>query len=46
MSLEAGVLAIVTSVAAGLMGSFAVMRRMSLAADPCRTWRCRASASR
>src|SRR6516162_8206071 len=34
MSLEAAVLAIVTAVAAGLMGSFAVMRRMSLAADP------------
>jgi ABC-type Mn2+/Zn2+ transport system permease subunit len=34
MTFEAGVLAIVTSVAAGLMGSFAVMRRMSLAADP------------
>jgi zinc transport system permease protein len=34
MSIEAGLLAIITSVAAGLMGSFAVMRRMSLAADP------------
>jgi ABC-type Mn2+/Zn2+ transport system permease subunit len=34
MSIEAVLLAIATSVAAGLMGSFAVMRRMSLAADP------------
>jgi zinc transport system permease protein len=34
MSTEAGLLAVATSVAAGLMGSFAVMRRMSLAADP------------
>jgi zinc transport system permease protein len=34
MSIEVALLAIVTSVAAGLMGSFAVMRRMSLAADP------------
>jgi ABC-type Mn2+/Zn2+ transport system permease subunit len=34
MSIEAAVLALVTSVAAGLTGSFAVMRRMSLAADP------------
>ena len=34
MSTEAALLAIATSVAAGLMGSFAVMRRMSLAADP------------
>jgi zinc transport system permease protein len=34
MSAEATVLAIATAVAAGLMGSFAVMRRMSLAADP------------
>jgi ABC-type Mn2+/Zn2+ transport system permease subunit len=34
MSTEAALLAIATSVAAGLIGSFAVMRRMSLAADP------------
>jgi ABC-type Mn2+/Zn2+ transport system permease subunit len=34
MSPEAALLAVATSVAAGLMGSFAVMRRMSLAADP------------
>jgi ABC-type Mn2+/Zn2+ transport system permease subunit len=34
MGTEAAVLAIATSVAAGLIGSFAVMRRMSLAADP------------
>ncbi len=34
MTAEAALLAIATSVAAGLMGSFAVMRRMSLAADP------------
>ena len=34
MSFETALLAIITSVAAGLMGSFAVMRRMSLAADP------------
>jgi ABC-type Mn2+/Zn2+ transport system permease subunit len=34
MSTEAALLAIATSVAAGLVGSFAVMRRMSLAADP------------
>src|SRR5215471_9815538 len=31
---ETALLAIATSVAAGLIGSFAVMRRMSLAADP------------
>jgi ABC-type Mn2+/Zn2+ transport system permease subunit len=34
MTAEAALLAIATSVAAGLMGSFAVMRRLSLAADP------------
>ena len=34
MSVEVALVAIVTAVAAGLMGSFAVMRRMSLAADP------------
>jgi len=34
MGAEAALLAIATSVAAGLIGSFAVMRRMSLAADP------------
>ena len=34
MTAEAAVLAIAASVAAGLMGCFAVMRRMSLAADP------------
>lgn len=34
MTAEAAVLAIATAVTAGLMGSFAVMRRMSLAADP------------
>jgi ABC-type Mn2+/Zn2+ transport system permease subunit len=34
MSTETALLAIATSVAAGLIGSFAVMRKMSLAADP------------
>jgi ABC-type Mn2+/Zn2+ transport system permease subunit len=34
MGAEAALLAVATSVAAGLIGSFAVMRRMSLAADP------------
>jgi ABC-type Mn2+/Zn2+ transport system permease subunit len=34
MTAEVALLAIATAVAAGLMGSFAVMRRMSLAADP------------
>jgi ABC-type Mn2+/Zn2+ transport system permease subunit len=34
MTAEAALLAVATAVAAGLMGSFAVMRRMSLAADP------------
>jgi ABC-type Mn2+/Zn2+ transport system permease subunit len=34
MEAEAALLAIATSVAAGLIGAFAVMRRMSLAADP------------
>jgi ABC-type Mn2+/Zn2+ transport system permease subunit len=34
MTFEVALVAIVTAVAAGLMGSFAVMRRMSLAADP------------
>ena len=34
MSVEVALVAIVTAVAAGLMGSIAVMRRMSLAADP------------
>ena len=34
MSFEIVLVSIATAVAAGLMGSFAVMRRMSLAADP------------
>jgi len=34
MSVEVALVAIATAVAAGLIGSFAVMRRMSLAADP------------
>jgi ABC-type Mn2+/Zn2+ transport system permease subunit len=34
MSVEIVLVSIATAVAAGLMGSFAVMRRMSLAADP------------